>query len=236
MAAPLAYDSSSEGIPCNGQIKLYVNKKIKYAAVRFPKSWIDAAAFPIMLDPAVDYQVGANGDDGIWRTGVFNHYGAELHIGRYLTDPLTSFVLFTGVTLPAECTITSATISYYFSTHLNSMESCKLYAEDAANPSAVSSESDGNSRTKSTGYATFTPPTSGTWWSITITSLIAALKNAYDYSSGANMQFFAVGPAGSTTFLNRQYSYNGDPEKSAKLHIEYTEAAGGNPFYAYAQQ
>ncbi len=64
LAAPTAYDSSDMGEPCAGQIKLYVNKKVKYAAVRFPKSWIDGAIFPITLDPTVDYQVGAGGDDG----------------------------------------------------------------------------------------------------------------------------------------------------------------------------
>ena len=78
MAAPLAYDSSEMGEPCAGQIKIYVNKKVKYAALRFPKSWIDTAQFPITLDPTVDYQVGASADDGYWSTFLLTFSYSDL--------------------------------------------------------------------------------------------------------------------------------------------------------------
>lgn len=232
MAAPLAYDSSEMGEPCNGQIKLYVNKKIKYCSVRFPKSWIDTAVFPIILDPAVDYQVRASGDDCMWDPhGDFFSTYPNLNMGG-----MSKFaVRFASVTIPDGATIDTSYLSFRYYYSSGTPPVCTLSAEDAANPSQITSRSDGASRTLTTNNIEITSPTSGGWWnSDSLNTIIDELMSSYSYASGSAMQFIVVDT------LNSSYgavsSYDHYSGYAPKLHIEYTEAASGNPFYAYAQQ
>ena len=224
LAAPTAYDSSEMSEPCQGQIKLYVNKKIKYCSVRFPKSWIDAAVFPITLDPTLDYQVGAGGNDGNWYGTSFVGNGTVLWLGHTLQFSL--FSRFTGVTIPAGATIDAAHISYCYNDSSGTPPACSLYFEDAADPTAVTSAADGNSRTLTTSTISITPPTSGTWWdSNSIAAIIQELVDSYSYAAGAAMQCLIFSP--SSAGYSRQKSYESGASNAPKLHIEYTEAAAG---------
>lgn len=224
MAAPLAYDSSPGGAPLAGQIKLYVNKKVKYASVRFPKAWIDSAVFPIILDPAVDYQVGASADDGYWITDLLIFSNTDLlWLGNLDMYPMNAFVRFTGVTIPAGATITSATLQLYFkSVEYGSDPKCTIYADDQSNPSVVSSGSNGDGRTKTTANAAAELPEAGTWWtSPSLVSVIQELVNSYSYASGSAIQLFLLGNVAGSGYI-KVYDYGTDSSKSAKLHIEYT--------------
>lgn len=238
MAAPLAYDSSPEGAPCNGQIKLYVNKKVKYASVRFPKSWIDSAVFPIVLDPELNYQVGASANDGMWYSTGFNNNGTILYVGASASVTWKTFARWTGVTIPAGATIDVANLSFYYYDYYGTPAECDLYFEDAANPNAVTGYADGDGKTKTTSTIKITGPTSGTWWnSNSIVSIIQELVDSYSFAAGSAMQALIIGPAqnGSDRY-SRQRSYDWSGNVSGpKLHIEYTEAASGNPHYYYAQ-
>lgn len=238
MAVPLAYDSSDEGIPCNGQIQLYVNKKVKYAAVRFPKSWVDSAVFPIVLDPTLDYQVGASGDDCGWYGTSFSSVGTNLLIGSTAGGRYSIAARWPSVTIPDDATIDVSYVSFMFDYKLNTPPACDLFFEKAANPSAISSYTDGNGRTKTTATISVTGPTSGVWWNTaSLNSILAELRGLYSYESGAAMQMIIVDSASTLGNFSAQKSYNATGNVSGpKLHIEYTEAASGNPFYAYAQQ
>ena len=136
MAAPLAYDSSEDGNQCNGQIKLYVNKKIKYCSVRFPKSWIDSAVFPIMLDPTLDYQIGAGGNDGYAIADLaFNNTSAYSQLGRTNSKLVHNYSRFPSVTIPVGATIDVATYSLKIGAYACSgTPTVDVYAEDADNP------------------------------------------------------------------------------------------------------
>jgi hypothetical protein len=59
---------------------------------------------------------------------------------------------------------------------------------------------------------------------------------AYSYAAGSAMQIIIKSPTSGSSNWTRVITYDSDPTKAAKLHIEYTEAAAsGNPYYAYAQ-
>lgn len=243
MAAPMAYDSSPEGVPCAGQIKLYVNKKIKYAAVRFPKSWIDSAVFPIVLDPTVEYQVSAQADDGIWYwTGsawFYANNGTGLYFGSNSSGyHLYAFARWPMVIIPDGATIDSAAILMYSAGNAGTMDGSKIYLEDAANPAAISSASDGNGRSVTDAYVAVAQYASG-WYDHDIKAAVEELMAANSYASpGAAMQMIVKwGAETANNYQNvRSRDYSGNTS-GPKLHIEYTEAGGGgNPFYAYAQQ
>lgn len=240
MAAPLAYDSSEMGEPCQGQIKLYVNKKVKYAAVRFPKSWIDGAIFPITLDPTVDYQVGASGDDGFVRENAsyFDNTAANLNLGRTTSNIHHTFARFDGVTIPDGATIDSAKIALKLFANGGSPY-MKIYAEDAADPDAPTSYSDFAGRSLTTAYAEWSPTyTSENWYDSS--SLIGVIGELMERSYASGAAIIIIVKNAKTVAENhyasaRSYDYSGNVS-GPKLHIEYTEAASGNPFYAYAQQ
>lgn len=189
----------------------------------------------------VEYQVGASDDDALlysYSSQILKTYQYEIWGEDSANWIYTSFMRWAGVTIPAGATITAAYISFYHYDQAGSPATCKIYFAKAANPAAVSSYSDYTSRAKTTAYVNIGTG-SGTWWnSDSLVSIIQELVDAYDYSSGAAMLAFVVGAnAGSGNNYYRAYGYDGDSAKAPKLHIEYTEAAGGgNPFYAYAQQ
>lgn len=232
MAAPLAYDSSPGGAPLAGQIKLYVNKKVKYASVRFPKAWIDSAVFPIILDPAVDYQVGAGANDGIvLASNIYPTHG-YLYFGFMSTNPRHFYCRWPNVIIPDGATVTASYVSFCYHTSEGTPPECVVYFENAANPAAPSSASDFEDRTKTTAKINIAGPvlTDGDWWDTgSLNSILNELLGAHSYASpGAAMQLLEIS-SGSGTNYSSQFSYDGDSAKAPKLHIEYTEAAGGKP-------
>jgi len=239
LAAPKAFDSSGdpETCECAGQIRIYVNKKIKYCGVRFLKSWIDAATFPIYLDPTVDYQVGASADDCHWRGTTYANNATNLVFGRTAGGVYKAAFRFPGITIPDDAIIDSSYCSFYFDSYVGTPPACTLYAEDAANPSAISGYSDGDGRSLTTANISVTGPTSGDWHSGSLNALFAELRGSYSYESGAAVLFIVVGggASGANYSAVKSWDYAGNVS-GPKLHIEYTEAAAGNPFYAYAQQ
>jgi hypothetical protein len=196
--------------------------------VRFPKTWINAATFPIYLDPTLDYQVGASGDDGFVaiNTGGFFSDSALMNLDRNNANYWHSFARF-AVTIPVGATITSAYISlklYY----CGGSPAVKVYAEKAANPAAPTTASDLAGRTRTTaclaswavGYNDDAFHNSGD-----LASVLTELMGSYSYASDAAMLFIIENAhsTGANVAIARSYDYTGNVS-GPKLHIEYTEA------------
>lgn len=243
-AVPRAWDSS--GNPdtgsTNGTMRLKKQGNSLYVSLRFPKAWIDSIStdnYPITFDPNVDYQTSASANDGLWQTGVsLNIISEAWPMGRNTTAIYNSFALFTDVTIPDGATIDVAYLSFRYRSKAGTPPACSLYFNDADDPATITSIEDGNGRTLTTASISITGPGSGTWWnSSSIKSIIDELMASYSYGAGANMLVILVGAGSSGENYSHQYSYNYTGNVSGpKLHIEYTEAESGNPFYAYAQQ
>ena len=238
-AVPTAYDSSGDPATgfTTGTMRLKKSGRSLYVSVRFPKSWIDTAVFPIVIDPAVDYQVGASGDDGYATGSGFEGSYSKLSFGQLYGTYIHAFVRF-DVTIPVGATITNAYLSFVHNATSGSPTG-KIHVEEASDPAAVTSWSDLNARSWSAEYVSIVDLYADNKWHNTpdISELVQGVVDAYDFSSGAHMQFkiHGGGPGGfhEQDLLSWDYS---DNTKAPKLHIEYTEAASGKPFYAYAQQ
>ena len=171
----------------------------------------------------LDYQVSTPEDDGYWTTTppTFLYGSVNLPLGFGYTQNI--FCRWSGVTIPAGAEITSAYVSFRFYYYSETPPECTLHFEDAANPSAISSASDGDNRVKTTANISVTGPTSGEWWNTgSIVSIIQELVDSYDYSSGAAMQMIINGVASYNSSQQSTYEY-GEPEGlwAPKLHIEY---------------
>jgi hypothetical protein len=236
-AAPRAWDSV--GNETAGSMRLKRSGRSLYVSVRFPKSWIDTAVFPIILDPAVDYQVGAGANDGIVIASNIYPTHNYLYFGFLMTNPRHFYCRWPNVIIPDGATVTKSYVSFCYHTSDGTPPECVVYFENAANPAAPSSASDFKDRTKTTAKINIAGPvlTDGDWWDTgSLNSILNELLGEHSYASpGAAMQLLEIS-SGSGTNYSSQFSYDGDSAKAPKLHIEYTEAASGNPFYAYAQQ
>jgi len=220
-AVPTAYDSSGtiEG-SITGSMRLKKRGNSLYVSVRFSKSWIDTAVFPIVIDPTVDYQVGASGNDCMWDPyGAFFSTYPNLNMGGRSKFA----VRFASVTIPDGATIDTSYLSFRYYSSSGTPPVCTLSAEDAANPSQITSRSDGASRTLTTNNIEITSPTSGGWWNSDSLNTIIDELMSYSYASGSAMQFIVVDT------LNSSYgavsSYDHYSGYAPKLHIEYTEAS-----------
>ena len=172
----------------------------------------------------LDYQVSTPKDDGHWAAyGEFSYGDVGLTLGGSSWYAIKVFCRWSGVTIPAGAEITSAYVSFRFRGYSGTPPKCTLYFEDAANPSAISSVSDGDGRVKTTANISVTGPTSGEWWNTgSIVSIIQELVDSYDYSSGAAMQMIIYGVP-SLNFSQQSAYEDGEPAGlwAPKLHIEY---------------
>jgi len=188
---------------------------------------------------AVDYQVGDGANDGVWVGSNFYNAYTSYRLGNYSYGATKIFNLFTGVTIPDGATINSSYLSFYYNGNYGDAppEYATLYADKQLNPSVVSSASDGNSRKLTTASLQITSPyASAGWWNTgDIKKIITELLALGSFASGNNVQFIIVDQTTNNHYAN-QNTYDAGASYGCKLHIEYTEAAAGNPHYAYAQQ
>jgi hypothetical protein len=117
-AAPAATDS--EGDTAGGLLQLRRQGGTHYVTVRFPKAWLDAAAYPVALDPTLlDVQPDASAgvDTYVYRGLPTTNYGTATQMelaaaGDYYRQGLVKFDLSDL----EDASITSATLTLYVST------------------------------------------------------------------------------------------------------------------------
>jgi len=177
----------------------------------------------------VDYQVSASADDCYWGTGYYSNDAAGLCLGS-LFGAYKIAARF-AVTLPAGATITAAHVSLYI-TYISGSPTADVYAEDAANPGAISSEEDGESRSLTTAKVAWSSYDTGWTDSPDISAVLSELLTDYSYAAGKALQIILVGTSAKNNYALVSAQESGDNTYGPKLHIEYTEAAGG---YAHSQ-
>lgn len=227
-AAPMAYDSAGSETP--GILQLRKRGANFYATVRFPKSWIDSAQFPITLDPTIDKQTAASADDGyVWEGIGFNNSGTTVACGSYYNHPYSVFARWTGITIPSGATIDVAYVSVYYDGVVYSTPgACTVRFNDELNPAAITSTSDWSSNAKTTASVSWTPPTGDSGWkdSPSLISIIEELMASFTAYDDDEMQLMWSGITSGGYAGYRSYRYTGNVS-GPKLHIEYTEAAAG---------
>lgn len=174
----------------------------------------------------VEYQPANNADDGIWYS-TFNNSYSYIYFGL----KVNAFLLFTDVTIPDGAIIVASYLTFYRGGVSGTPPECALYAEDAADPSVITSASDGDGRTKTTNSIPFTYSggSVGTAFnSGSLNDILNELMGSYSYASGANIQIISIAPQ-TTSDYGRVYAREIGASYAAKLTIEYTEAASGKP-------
>jgi len=173
--------------------------------------------------PTVDYQVSASDNDGL----AYSYLSQIIKNGNIAWGKDSNgysyglWLLFTGVTIPAGATITASYITFNHNSIAGSPAG-KLYFEKAANPSIPSSYADFGAKPRTTNYINVTSGT-GEWNTDSINAILQELVDAYDYSSGSNMQVLVVQNVASKNNYYLPKSWDNDNSLAPELHIEYTE-------------
>ena len=192
-------------------------------------------AFPIEIDPTVDVQVGASGDDGYrYSTSYFNVVATSMTVG-YSGSARRGFYRWTGVTLAG--TIDVSYVQVYPGSAATGIPQLKIRGVDEDNPAAP------------TTYQQFDadPLTAhgidwdGAWtenqWaqSPSLNDIFQELVGSYTISNDAVMlQINDDGGVDNNYQTVRTWDYN-THGYGAKLHIEYSVGGGATVLAVTAQ-
>lgn len=219
-----------------------VEAYIRNGAVEFIADTTNLA-YPIVIDPTVDYQTAASADDGYLYNvaaegsgGVRSAVSGFLYFGNHgIDDNREHWVRFLSVTIPDGSTLEAGDAAYlsYKASSSVSATSCNaiVYGDDAATPTAPNTVAVFWGKTLATAHVHWDNVeswTEATWYnSPDIKPIITELLASYSYAAGAAMQFLIWNNASDTDAYRgaRDYDYPGGVS-GPKLHIEYTEAGG----------
>jgi len=206
-----------------------------YLLAGAPVSWFNNAEYPVVVDPSVEYQVGASGDDCYVRT-IYNYFyddTAYALFGAESIGVLHSAFRFTGVTIPNGVTIDSAKLIWNAYQTRSDNINTKISAEDSFNPSQIASYDDFVGRTLTTATVDWdftTDVTAYSWYETSdFSSVIQELVDSYDYSSGSAMIIFIKDDGTSTSTYLSARTYDDNSIYASKLNITYTTPPSNNP-------
>lgn len=161
--------------------------------------------------------------------GTYDHNIASLSMGRRASgDAISAAFVFTGITIPADCTILSAKITFTASSTITSTTGAlTIKGEDTATPADYGAAEDFTARTYTTASVSWTPASTwtaeSTYDTADITSIVAELYASYTPYAAEDMAFEVLGLAGSAALTRKvAYSYDGSAAKAPLLVITYS--------------
>jgi len=224
-STPFAVDANGEQV--SGRMVMRKSGANLFTDVQIPYAWMQTATYPIKIDPTIDTQIAANGDDRTYVTDP-NLFQNETQIGYNSGGPryCSPFTRFDGMTVSGTIDVAYITLTVLYSISPN--WSTIIAAYDGADPAAPTTTGGFTGFTRTTNTVTWTVNT-GSWAGNTehntpsIVSMIQELVDSYSYSSTAMIIVFDEN-GGTSTNSTYFYDYNDNTAKAAKLHIEYTSS------------
>lgn len=231
---PAVYWDSSEGEGLAATELRKVGNSL-YVSVRVPYEWLQAAAYPVYIDPSLDLQVSANLDDIQEResTGLVtdavtvSHSSSTAATGRYWGGHR-----WTSGSLPEQAdTIDVAYVELYVNSATQDDANFNIHFEKSAAPAQFStSDYDVTDRTRTAASTSWVEDSCGSGWQQT-PSLVTPLQEVIDSYSPTAIAFISrPNQDAIKAFITK--SRNVHAIYGAKLHIEWTEggAAAGYSF------
>ena len=216
---------------------------------RIPIAWLQAADYPIEIDTTINAQVAASDEDA-WEdvaTGGMVLDDTAIFMGNIGGTKHAGF-RFSGISGLGGATID--TVNSYLTFFAVATDNGDFigdwFAHDAVSPGVFTTTTSNISDTAQRPRTTTTCEGDGTDfgnWTVnsstnfvgdgttTIGDIIQELADSYDPIAIALLWLYTSG-----TGERVADAYDNSTTNAAKLHIEYTAAAAGNPWYAYAQQ
>jgi parallel beta-helix repeat protein len=185
-----------------------------------------------IVAPLPGWQVTAGPDDGVWSNNssptLFSSTGTTVRLGDFSATDLdrSGWVRFTGIGIPKNATITSATLLLYATGISGSIPSLLINGEAADNATAPTTRADVNARIRTTAQVPWVPAswTINSWRSSPdLTAIIQEIVNRTNWNAGNALQLFINdGQAGQVAGQISFQAYEGNPALSANLQVTWS--------------
>ncbi len=198
-------------------------------SVRVPWSWLQAAAYPVTVDPTIDPIVSASADDGAQNgasmdiTGTQPRLGLITHLGHrfVLTGPAS------GDTIDVAYQTTNQPASF-----ADEVDDVDLYCQATDNAAAfTTTDNDISNRTSTSAVVTWNPDPidigTGDQNGPSLVSPIQEVINRAGWSSGNGLALIMIQTPATSGTDWRVRHYDGSTTECPRLHIEYTAAGAG---------
>jgi len=230
LGLPIAYDANGDTVVGEMEVRRQGAPTNLFITVRIPKTWIDAAVFPIHIDPTIDQDVAASGDDGYVYSGTsaFNNSTTTITWGYTTSSPqyIDSWLRFTSISGLSGATIDTAYLTGFVSSSSTSIAKL-LSADDQESPTAPTTYAQYTGITRTTAGVAWTGVASNGEQQFTpeLKTVIQELADSYD-PTAIQIVSDDNGQSTASTATNAIRSY--DFPETPHLHIEYT--AGGSTY------
>lgn len=225
--APRAWDS--EGTETTGVMSFYRVGNTRHVAVRIPRAFVDAAVFPLFVDPTVTVDVAAGADDyDVTVTGstYFSAITPSFFFGKSSFGNEAGGAIFRDVGIPAASTITEAVLTVTAAGGGSAATSVLVRCEDADNPTRPTNLTSFNALTyvsPDTAWATVPAFTVGTAYSTpdfkgTLQEVID--RAGWASGNGVHVVLYENGSTG--TGGRTAATYENGTYAEPSLYVEYT--------------
>jgi hypothetical protein len=201
-----------------------------FVEIRTPWTWLETAAYPVVIDPSVDDQVGAGDEDAREADNGSDFQDSTIAIK---SDSNTSSsarfnggFFFNNITIPQAATIDAAYTTIVCISTNSDDPNINIRANDVDNAVDFTSDADVTTRLNSASTSNYTEwsTTSIGISSVNSPSIIDVIQEVIDrsgWSSGNDMVITFEGKD-DASYNFRPESYEQSTSDCAKLHIEYT--------------
>jgi hypothetical protein len=235
---PRAWDSAIESNSTIGAFELRRQGGLYFITMRLPKTWVDAATYPVYIDPTVNPQVTASADDAFNdEGGTADLTGNDLFIGSGSSgnEPQRAAGVRFQVDIPNAASITTAYFKFYptytgagtFSIDINGddVDSAGAWATGSALEAQI---------TKTTATVSFTCDLT---YSLAfsrlhssgadeIKTIVQELVDRAGWAANQYMRFALMGQSGVGGYNAKPfYSYDGSTSNAPKIYVEYSTAS-----------
>jgi len=208
-----------------------------FAEVDVPWSWLQSASYPITIDPTIDEQVVASGDDGYWSSQPYiNITSGDMTMGYYSADhpDCSIWARFDNFTVPAGATIDTASpdlLNRYAGTRDVTVMAYFDDVDDAVAPTtAVGAQVLYSTHTDAGTSFSMIGSISTVWcgysnYFIDFATALQEVVNRPGYADGQAVMYTLIEQGSSS---NSMYftSYNYSTTDAPKIHVEYTTGGG----------
>lgn len=204
-----------------------------FIEIRVPWTWLQAASYPIVIDPTIDESI-TNGNYDAHEATRDADYSGTTTLVAVVSHTSEGFnfvggIVFDGVAINSGDTVTSAYVEGYVYSETWDDANYDIFGEDEDDPNDFPTESDVVNRTPTSASVAVIEDEVGIGYhgnAYDITSIINEIKARGGWSSGNNIGFLLWGNT-DVIKSTRYRSYEGDSSNPFKLHIVYTAGNGG---------
>jgi hypothetical protein len=194
--------------------------------VRVPQGWLEAAAYPVVIDPTIDKTVAASSDDANELAGSMNTTRADSNIIDATNEYFGARWSVSDAPIPAGATINVCYVTInYNSGSLDEPNHTMRFEELAAPVTFTTTANDISSRAMTTASVVWSSTDLGAPGDFNSPSLVTPLQEVVDSQGQLSAIVWIIQGSATATRDFECTTYDGSTTLAPRLHIEYSSGA-----------